>query len=71
MPKVEMPKALQEMPMVLQWGLFLFLFAALVVSMSIASFTYARYLDSLQVRNYLGFRIANPDPHAQMVTDQT
>ena len=55
----------------LQWGLFVFVFGALVVSMSIASFTYARYLDGLQVRNYLGYRIANPDPAAQMVTDQT
>jgi hypothetical protein len=48
----------------LQWGVFVFVFGALVVSMSIASFTYARYLDSRQVRNYLGYRIANPDPPA-------
>ena len=57
-----MPAALQrwgsEMPMVLQWGLLVFLLGALVASMSIASMTLFLYLEHDRPRNYLGFSIA-------------
>ena len=58
----EMPAALQrwgsEMPMVLQWGLLVFLLGALVASMSIASMTLFLYWEHNRPRNYLGYSIA-------------
>jgi hypothetical protein len=58
MLEVKMPKALQEMPIVFQWGLTLFLFAALMVLIAIAGLTVALFWEHIRPQNYLGYGIA-------------
>jgi hypothetical protein len=58
MLEVKMPKALQKMPMVFQWGLTLFLFAALMVLIAIAGLTVALFWEHIRPQNYLGYGIA-------------
>jgi hypothetical protein len=58
MLEAKIPKALQEMPMVFQWGLTLFLFAALMVLIAIAGLTVALFWEHIRPQNYLGYRFA-------------